>query len=108
MAKKVYDISSKLTNENPRIKLDKEHEYEVNTDKNVVFQMTEMQQKGASDEEILVLLLGKENAKEVDEYLASKPNYAANLATVMICAVAAVSNIPYEVAEQRFRNAIQG
>lgn len=108
MNKKVYDISSKLSNDNPILKIDKEHQYEVNTDKNVVLQMTEMQKNGAEDEDILKLLLGEDNAKEVEEYLNTTPNYSSNLQAIMIGAVAAVSNIPYEVAEKRFLDSIRG
>lgn len=103
---RTFDISNRLSTKNPTLKLDKDHVYEINTEKTVILQFTELQKSKQTeniDSEILKLLLGEKNAAEIEAYLERTPNYAGNMEVIMISLVAAVNNVTYEEMEKRFR-----
>lgn len=101
---KIIDISAKLTNERPKLKLAEDKIYEIDDRKNTIIllnqkiQDTDVNDVNAIDEMISVVL-GKEAAKEIDEMNLSIAAYQS----IMIAIMAAVTGEDYEVAEARFR-----
>jgi hypothetical protein len=101
---KIIDISAKLTNERPKLKLAEDKIYEIDDRKNTIIllnqkiQDTDVNDINAIDEMISVVL-GKEAAKEIDEMNLSISAYQS----IMIAIMAAVTGEDYEVAEARFR-----
>lgn len=101
---KIIDISAKLTNERPKLKLAEDKIYEIDDRKNTIIllnqkiQGTDVNDINAIDEMISVVL-GKEAAKEIDEMNLSIAAYQS----IMIAIMAAVTGEDYEVAEARFR-----
>lgn len=101
---KIIDISAKLTNERPKLKLAEDKIYEIDDRKNTIIllnqkiQGTDVNDINAIDEMISVVL-GKEAAKEIDEMNLSIADYQS----IMIAIMAAVTGEDYEVAEARFR-----
>lgn len=101
---KVIDISKKLTNERPQLKLAEDKIYEIDDRKNTIIllnqkiQDTDVNDINAIDEMISVVL-GKEAAKEIDEMNLPMAAYQS----IMIAIMAAVVGEDYEVAEARFR-----
>ena len=101
---KIIDISAKLTNERPKLKLAEDKIYEIDDRKNTIIllnqkiQDTDVNDINAIDEMISVVL-GKEAAKEIDEMNLSIAAYQS----IMIAIMAAVTGEDYEVAEARFR-----
>lgn len=105
---KVYDISAKLTNERPKIKLAEDKIYEVDNRKNTVLKMQQKLQEQEADiddlnflDEAIEILLGKEAAKELSDMDLSIANYQ----TIFITIMAAIQEIEYEQAEAMFRKA---
>lgn len=101
---KVIDISGKLTNERPKIKLSEDKIYEIDDRKNTILKMNQKLQNADIDDievidEMVEMLLGKEAAKEIDEMNLSISNYQA----IFIAIMAAITGEEYEVAEKRFR-----
>jgi len=100
---KIIDISAKLTNERPKLKLAEDKIYEIDDRKNTIIllnqkiQDTDVNDINAIDEMISVVL-GKEAAKEIDEMNLSIAAYQS----IMIAIMAAVTGEDYEVAEARF------
>lgn len=101
---KIIDISAKLTNERPKLKLAEDKIYEIDDRKNTIIllnqkiQDTDVNDVNAIDEMISVVL-GKEAAKEIDEMNLPISAYQS----IMIAIMAAVTGEDYEVAEARFR-----
>ena len=101
---KIIDISAKLTNERPKLKLAEDKIYEIDDRKNTIIllnqkiQDTDVNDINAIDEMISVVL-GKEAAKEIDEMNLPMAAYQS----IMIAIMAAVTGEDYEVAEARFR-----
>ena len=101
---KIIDISAKLTNERPKLKLAEDKIYEIDDRKNTIIllnqkiQDTDVNDVNAIDEMISVVL-GKEAAKEIDEMNLPMAAYQS----IMIAIMAAVTGEDYEVAEARFR-----
>lgn len=103
---KVYDISAKLTNERPKIKLGEDKIYEVDNRKNTILKMQQMLQKADIDDldfldEAIEMLLGEKAAKDIDEMDLSIAGYQ----TIFITIMAAIQEIEYEQAEGMFRKA---
>jgi len=103
---KVYDISAKLTNERPKIKLGEGKVYEVDNRKNTILLMQQKLEKADIDDlnfldEAIEMLLGEKAAKEIDEMDLSIANYQ----TIFITIMAAIQEIEYEQAEAMFRKA---
>lgn len=101
---KIIDISAKLTNERPKLKLAEDKIYEIDDRKNTIIllnqkiQDTDVNDVNAIDEMISVVL-GEKAAKEIDEMNLPMAAYQS----IMIAIMAAVTGEDYEVAEARFR-----
>jgi hypothetical protein len=101
---KIIDISAKLTNERPKLKLAEDKIYEIDDRKNTIIllnqkiQDTDVNDINAIDEMISVVL-GEKAAKEIDEMNLPMAAYQS----IMIAIMAAVTGEDYEVAEARFR-----
>ncbi len=102
---KIIDISAKLTNERPKIKVAEGKEFEVDDRKNTVIKMNQMI-KSDSDvndvefiDSMLELLLGKKAVKEIEALDLPFSQYKI----LMIAVMAAVSGEEYETAESRFQ-----
>lgn len=101
---KVIDISAKLTNERPKLKLAEDKVYEIDDRKNTIIKMNQKLKNANLDDievidEIIVLLLGRKAAKEINEMDLSISNYH----NIMIAIMAAVTGEEYETAENHFR-----
>lgn len=101
---KIIDISSKLTNERPKLKLADDKIYEIDDRKNTILKMNQKMQNADIDnmefiDEMIGILLGEKAAKEINEMDLSISNYQS----IMIAIVAAVTGEDYETAEARFR-----
>jgi hypothetical protein len=101
---KTIDISAKLTNERPVLKLAKDKIYEVDDRKNTIlkFQQT-VKAEDISDinviDKLIEMVLGKKAAEEINKMELSMVAYQS----IMIAIMAAVAGEEYEVAEKRFR-----
>lgn len=101
---KTIDISGKLTNEKPMLKLGEGREYPIDNRKNTVLAVNEiMQETDKSDleksEAVLELVLGKEAADEINGLDLSFDDHL----TVFVATLAGASGEDYEVVEKRFR-----
>ncbi|OUS70301.1 hypothetical protein B1748_29135 [Paenibacillus sp. MY03] len=101
---KTIDISGKLTNERPVLKLGEGKEYPIDNRKNTVLALQEiMQEPAGSDlekaEKVLALVLGQDAADEVNKSDLSFEDYQ----TVFVAALAGATGEDYEVVEKRFR-----
>lgn len=101
---KIIDISAKLTNERPKLKLAEDKIYEIDDRKNTIILLNQkMQDTDANDinaiDEMISVVLGEEAAKEIDEMNLPMATYQS----IMIAIMAAVTGEDYEVAEARFR-----
>lgn len=100
----MIEISSRLTNERPVLKLAEGKVYEIDDRKNTVLMMEQkmasedLSEMGAMDE-LIVMILGKKAAKEIDEMNLSISAYQ----TIIIAIMAAITREDFEVAEARFR-----
>lgn len=99
---KVIDITPKLTNEAPVVKLwDKE--YEADTRKNTVLELYQMMDtSGGTPDDIcngIEMILGKDALKVINE----KNLYFADLKTVFYGALAAATDEPLDEIINRFR-----
>lgn len=103
---KMIDISARLTNARPTIKLSEDKVYEVDDRKNTVIQLNKkMETADLNDlnvlDEIFEITLGKKAAKEIDKMDLSFSTYQ----TIMIAVMSAVMGEDFEVAEARFLEA---
>ena len=101
---KIIDISAKLTNERPQLKLAEDKIYEIDDRKNAILKLNQMMKKSdledvESVDEMIGILLGKKAVKEINEMNLPITAYQS----VVIACVAAISGVDYEVAEARFR-----
>lgn len=101
---KVIDISAKLTNERPKLKLAEDKIYEIDDRKNTVLKMNQKLQNADIEDiefidEMIEMLLGKKAAKEINEMNLSIVNYQS----IMVAIMAAITGEEYDVAEKRFR-----
>jgi len=101
---KIIDISAKLTNERPQLKLAEGKVYEIDDRKNTILLLNQkMQGSDLNDlnaiDEMIEVVLGKEAAKEIDEMNLPIVAYQS----IMIAIMAAVTGEEYEAAEERFR-----
>lgn len=101
---KVYDISKKITNERPTLKLGEGKVYEIDDSKNT---MLLLGQKLKSDDtedievldDIVKTALGEKAAKEIDAMKLGVTSYQC----IAIAIMAAAAGEEYEAAEARFR-----
>lgn len=99
---KTIDISSKLTNERPRLKLAEGLEFEIDNSKNTVLKVQQKMVNSTDGEVIdtaIEALLGKDAVKKIDKMNLSVESYK----TIFIALMASISDISYEEAEERFR-----
>ena len=101
---KIIDISAKLTNERPKLKLAEDKIYDIDDRKNTIIILNQkMKNSNVNDieaiDEMLNIILGEDAAKEIDEM--NLPIIA--LQTIMVAIMAAVTGEDYEAAEARFR-----
>lgn len=103
---KTIDISAKLTNERPKLKLADDKIYEIDNRKNTIIQMEQKVQNADINDlvfldEAIRILLGEKAAKEIEEMDLSITNYQR----IFIAIFAAIQEIEYEQAEGMFRKA---
>jgi len=101
---KIIDISAKLTNERPQLKLAEGKVYEIDDRKNTILLLNQkMQGSDLNDlnviDDMIEVVLGKEAAKEINDMNLSIVAYQS----IMIAIMAAVTGEEYEAAEERFR-----
>lgn len=101
----MIDISTKLTNDKPKIKISEDKVYTVNNSKNAVLIVNQKMSKANKNEfelidEALEILLGKEAVKDIEKMDISVSNYK----TIFIAVMAAVSGESYEETEARFQS----
>jgi hypothetical protein len=102
---KVYDISKKITNERPTLKLGEGKEYPIDDSKNTMLLLGQkLKEVGTEDikvlDEIVRMTLGEEAAKEIDAMKLSVSSYQC----IVIAIMAAATGEEYEAAEARFRS----
>lgn len=103
---KTIDISARLTNTRPRIKLAEDKVYEVDDRKNTVIQLNKkMETADLNDlnvlDEIFEIVLGEKAVKEIDAMDLS----FSTTQTILIAVMAAVMGEDFVVAEARFLEA---
>lgn len=101
---KIIDISAKLTNERPQLKLAEDKIYDIDDRKNTIILLNQkMQELDVNDveaiDEMISIVLGEEAAKEIDKMNLNILSYQS----IMIAIMAAVTGEEYEAAEARFR-----
>lgn len=102
---KCIDISSKLTNEKPVIKIAEGKEYEIDNSKNTMMKVNQIFTKEGQNEIAMMdnaieMLLGKKAFKEINEMNLSVSSYK----TIFTAIMAGVSDQTYEEAEARFQD----
>lgn len=104
MAKQI-DISSKLTNARPTLKLAEDKVYEINNSKNTVLQLDELMSSESADdpaagmEKMLVMLLGDKAVAEIEEMELSFEGYQY----ILMAALAGATGEEIEAVEARFQ-----
>lgn len=101
---KMIDISAKLTNERPKLKIAEGKVYEIDDRKNTILKLNQKMKNANMDDvsfidEVIEMTLGKEAAKEINEMDLSISAYQS----IMIAIMAAVMGESYEETEARFR-----
>ena len=101
---KIIDISAKLTNERPRLKLAEDKIYDIDDRKNTIILLNQkMQESDLNDlnaiDAMIEVVLGENAAKEINNMNLPIVAYQS----IMIAIMAAVTGEEYEVAEARFR-----
>ena len=101
---KIIDISAKLTNERPRLKLAEDKIYDIDDRKNTIILLNQkMQGSDTNDidaiDEMIGVVLGEEAAKEINDMNLPMAAYQS----IMIAIMAAVTGEEYDIAEARFR-----
>lgn len=100
---KIIDISAKLTNERPMLKLAEDKVYEIDDRKNTIITLNQkMQGEDLNDlsviDNMIEIVLGEKAAKEINEMNLPIAAYQS----IMIAIMAAVTGEEYEAAEERF------
>ncbi|CAK7070233.1 hypothetical protein [Tissierella sp.] len=101
---KIIDISAKLTNERPKLKLAEDKIYDIDDRKNTIILLNQkMQSSDMNDldaiDEMIGVVLGEEAAKEINDMNLPMAVYQS----IMVAIMAAVTGEEYEAAEARFR-----
>lgn len=105
---KTIDISSKLTNARPTLKLSEDKVYEIDNSKNTVLVMNQkMEESNLNDPDaidtILELLLGKQAVKDINKLNPPMPD----LITIFIGVMAGALGEDFDIVERRFRQATE-
>ena len=111
MAQKVVDISKYINNDAPQMVLFGKT-YTVKNDKNTVLSLNDLQLKAEvngenADEQIIELLVGKEDAKDICKIINESSNYSENAKVIVLNLLALATGQKYEDLEERFRKAQQ-
>lgn len=101
---KIIDISAKLTNERPKLKLAEGKVYEIDDRKNNIILLNQkMMNENLNDlnviDDMINIVLGEDAAKEINDMNLPVVAYQS----IMIAIMAAITGEDYEVAEARFR-----
>ena len=100
---KVYDITSKLKNEKPVVRIG-DKDFNVDNSKDAMIRVNEIIKNNTDDFEIMghVLseLLGSENAETIENMKLSMSDYK----TVFIAVLAGAGDEEFEEVEKRFQN----
>lgn len=105
---KTIDISGRLTNERPKLKLGKDLVFEVDNRKNTIFLVDTIAESRDLDDnqkmsDVLGLLLGEEAVQQIEKLDLSFAAYQY----VFIAAMATATEEEIEVVEARFQKAKQ-
>lgn len=97
---KIINISDRLDNEKPKLKIG-ENEYEVNNTMEVVLKFEELMSENNTENLIkgIELALGKEASKALN----LKANSITNFKVIVIAIMAAIQDIDYDEAASRFQ-----
>jgi len=103
---KTIDITSKLTNERPKLKLTDELEFEIDNRKNTVLKVEKLlNDEGSASiaviDKVLQEFLGKEAVKEIEKLDLPFSAYQ----TIFTAVMAGAMGEDYETAEARFQEA---
>lgn len=101
---KTIDISSKLTNKRPTLKLAEDKEYEIDNSKNTILVMNQKMEESDLNnpkeiDNILELLLGKQAVKDINKINPPMPD----LITIFIGVMAGALGEEFDDVERRFR-----
>lgn len=101
---KVIDISAKLTNERPKLKIAEDKIYEIDDRKNTILKLNQKMQSDDTEDlgfidDVIKMTLGSKAAKEIADMDLSLSAYQ----NIMLAIMAAVMGESFEVAEARFR-----
>ncbi|MBU5677777.1 hypothetical protein KQI88_15265 [Alkaliphilus sp. MSJ-5] len=101
---KIIDISAKLTNERPKLKLAEGKVYEIDDRKNNIILLNQkMMNENLNDlnviDNMINIVLGEDAAREINDMNLPVVAYQS----IMIAIMAAITGEDYEVAEARFR-----
>ncbi|SHK37859.1 hypothetical protein SAMN02745248_02402 [Hathewaya proteolytica DSM 3090] len=101
----MIDITSKLTDTKPIIKIAEGKEYEIDNSKNTMLKVNQLFHGNVNDIEMMDnairMILGEKAFKEIEGMNLSLSDYKVIFTGMM----AGVSDITYEEAERRFQNA---
>jgi hypothetical protein len=101
---KTIDISGKLTNERPVLKLGEGKEYPIDNRKNTVLAIqSKIDGEAEALDEVLELALGKDAVKEINESDITFEDYQ----TIFVATIAGALGEDYEVVSARFQQAKQ-
>lgn len=103
---KTIDISAKLTNERPRLKLAEGVEFEIDNRKDTVLIVNQkIQENNLNDlreiDGVLELLIGKEAVQKISEMDISFADYQV----IFVACMAGATGEDFEVIEARFQQA---
>ena len=107
MAQKVVDISKYINNDAPQMVLFGKT-YTIKNDKNTVMSLNDLQMKAEIDgvnvdDEIIELLVGKEDAKDICKIINESSNYSENAKVIVLNLLALATGQKYEDLEARFQ-----
>lgn len=105
---KTIDISGRLTNERPKLKLGEGLEFEVDNRKNTVFEVDQIAESSGTEDsnkmkQVMQLLMGEEVVEKIEGLDLSFEAYQY----VFIAAMATATGEDIEVVEARFQKAKQ-
>lgn len=106
---KVYDITSRLTNDKPQIKIDEEHVYTVNNSKNKAILLKQISEDKSLDDfkkmdDIIECALGKEAL----DYINSLELSVTATSTLINAIMAAIGEVELEDVEKEAAKQAKG
>lgn len=101
---KTIDISGKLTNERPELKLSEDKIYPIDNRKNTVLAIqNKLDNNPEAIDEVLEMTIGKEAAKEINDSDITFEDYQ----TIFIAVLSGALGEDFEVVSARFQQAKQ-